>query len=283
MKKLVIGLSILGLLWIAKLTYDLQHISQQVENLQSQIVKTEQAKDNLNDQLIALQRQVQQHLTANKDHQKTVAQIAPNDVGHQLSPLVLIRQELDLIEFATKQNQNVYAISQIQKLTQQIGQYEVAETLKQSLYDALDKDQRSIEQYSNQQQQQLLQFIAISHDINDQMNILLDKQNQQYQPQQKTTYIWQKWFDFQPTQQPKTNLIYQSLTLKEAQLRFTLAQQFLVKDDYDHYQQSIDDIVNLLQQTPGFEKTKLMALLATAKQLPTLTVPKLTSLDLVNG
>ena len=59
MRKLVSIIILLGIAWVAKLSYDMWQISRTVPELQQNLLQSEQQYANLNDQLDALQRQIQ--------------------------------------------------------------------------------------------------------------------------------------------------------------------------------------------------------------------------------
>lgn len=59
MRKLVSIIILLGIAWVAKLSYDMWQISRTVTELQQSLLQSEQQYANLNDQLVALQRQIQ--------------------------------------------------------------------------------------------------------------------------------------------------------------------------------------------------------------------------------
>lgn len=59
MRKLVSIIILLGIAWVAKLSYDMWQISRTVPELQQSLLQSEQQYANLNDQLVALQRQIQ--------------------------------------------------------------------------------------------------------------------------------------------------------------------------------------------------------------------------------
>jgi hypothetical protein len=59
MRKLVSIIILLGIAWLAKLSYDMWQISRTVPELQQSLLQSEQQYANLNDQLVALQRQIQ--------------------------------------------------------------------------------------------------------------------------------------------------------------------------------------------------------------------------------
>lgn len=268
-------------LWLGKLTYDVGQLSQSLTAQQTQITQNEQTNDNLNDQLIALQRQLQTHLQV-KTEAKIAKVVEENSTNSHLDPMLLVRQKLELIQFALKQHQDLYAIEKIQELNHQLLHDNLAPALNQNLYEALAKDQQTIEQYYHQQQSQLTQIHVISKQADDEFKNLLNQNSQNYQPVKTSSHFWQKWLDIQPTQRAQSELMVQRLVVKEVQLRFLLAQQYLENGDINSYQQAIDDTLTTLQSAPSLQQKTLQSLLKKTKQIPFLPVPKMSAFDLLN-
>ena len=127
MRKLVVASSLLVLFWIAKLNYDVLQNTKQLQELQTRILHSEQANANVNDQVVALQRQFNDAPTAS-----TVATSnAPLANQQSLNPTILVKQQLQLVQFALQQQQEVYAFEQLQKLNQDIANYQLSPALQQ--------------------------------------------------------------------------------------------------------------------------------------------------------
>lgn len=279
MRKLFVALSLLVILWIAKLNYDVMQNTKQLQELRTQVLHGEQANANANDQLVALQRQ----LASSKEASVPVPDVAHPEgaVEHSLNPVILVKQQLQLVQFALQQQQDVYAFEQLQKLNQEIASYNLSAALQQSLYQAISQDLQTIQQYHDNHQNQLDQLHLLFRQIDQQLNQLLFSQNQQYQPAQKK-HFWNNWFKVESTDQPQTELMNQRLVLKEMQIRLVLAKQLLESGQYDEYQQTLLEVHQLLRQAPTFNQRNLMGLLEKAKQLPAVTAPKLTALAILN-
>ena len=71
MRKIVYLILLLSLLWLAKLSYDVAQYSQIVPQLQQQLAKTEQRYTLLNDQFVAVQRQLKDGTIADASESKT--------------------------------------------------------------------------------------------------------------------------------------------------------------------------------------------------------------------
>lgn len=277
MRKLVVASSLLVLFWIAKLNYDVLQNTKQLQELQTRILHSEQANANVNDQVVALQRQFNDAPTAS-----TVATSnAPLANQQSLNPTILVKQQLQLVQFALQQQQEVYAFEQLQKLNHDIANYQLSPALQQSLYQAIGQDLQNLQQYHDNHQNQLDQLHLLFRQIDQQLNQLLSRQTQQYQPLQKK-HFWNGWFKVESTDQPKTELMNQRLVLKEIQLRLVLARQLLDSGEYDQYQQTLLDVNQLLTQAPTFNRQTLEQLLEKAKQIPVVTAPKLTALAILN-
>lgn len=276
MRKLFVALSLLIVAWMVKLNYDLVQNSKQLQELQTRILHSEQANANANDQLVALQRQL-------APNEATASDVASSESAavHALNPIILVKQQLQLVQFALQQQQDVYAFQQLQKLNQEIAGYDLSPALQQSLYQAITQDLQNIQQYHDNHQNQLDQLHLIFRQMDQQLNQLLLNQTQQYQPVQQK-HFWNRWFKVESTDQPQTELMNQRLVLKEMQIRLVLAKQLLESGQYDEYQQTLLEVNQLLRQAPTFNRHTLSVLLEKAKQLPAVTMPKLTALAILN-
>lgn len=276
MRKLFVALSLLIVAWMVKLNYDLVQNSKQLQELQTRIVHSEQANANANDQLVALQRQLAPNET-------TASDVASSESAavHALNPIILVKQQLQLVQFALQQQQDIYAFQQLQKLNQEIAGYDLSPALQQSLYQAITQDLQNIQQYHDNHQNQLDQLHLIFRQMDQQLNQLLLSQTQQYQPVQQK-HFWNRWFKVESTDQPQTELMNQRLVLKEMQIRLVLAKQLLESGQYDEYQQTLLEVNQLLRQAPTFNRHALSLLLEKAKQLPAVMMPKLTALAILN-
>lgn len=91
MRKILSVILILALGWLAKLSYDMFQISQQLPVLQQNLLKLDQNNAKLNDQLVALQRQI---VTAPEQHSPSSAPVT--NAAFTANPVVLIKQQLSL-------------------------------------------------------------------------------------------------------------------------------------------------------------------------------------------
>ena len=256
MKKILILLLILSLLWIIKLSYDVFNVSAQQTELISSLHRIEQNNANLNDQLVALQRQV-------KVEAGTVAQgvQAEHDLKaievSNIDPVVVIKQQLDLIEFMLKQQKLNEALDKLMNLDRNLEQYTLAPSLKQSLHQVIAKDQQVIQQFASDRVAQQTKVDGLIHQLDQALTqeINIPKLSSG-QPQ--TKHFWQRWLVIEPAKQPAVALMQRPLILKEAQLRLLLAHQALQQGQYLEYQESLTEIIQLLHQIPDEKSRQLI-------------------------
>ena len=256
MKKILILLLILSLLWIIKLSYDVFNVSAQQTELISSLHRIEQNNANLNDQLVALQRQV-------KFEAGTVAQgvQAEHDLkaieASNIDPVVVIKQQLDLIEFMLKQQKLNEALDKLMNLDRNLEQYALAPSLKQSLHQVIAKDQQVIQQFASDRVAQQTKVDGLIHQLDQALTqeINIPKLSSG-QPQ--TKHFWQRWLVIEPAKQPAVALMQRPLILKEAQLRLLLAHQALQQGQYLEYQESLTEIIQLLHQIPDEKSRQLI-------------------------
>ena len=145
MKKIFSLLALVALIWLSKLSYDFYSVSKSLQSLQEDLRKSEQKNANLNDQLIAVQRQSSQEESSNiQKKQQASAQASPTGVVVQ-SPTVL-KSQLELIQFAIQQRQFVFAFQKMNELDQSLDHYDLADALKAALSMALAQDKQNVQQ-----------------------------------------------------------------------------------------------------------------------------------------
>ncbi|NNG77309.1 hypothetical protein HLH10_13700 [Acinetobacter sp. ANC 4277] len=273
MKKILILLLILSLLWIIKLSYDVFNISAQQTELSSSLHRIEQSNANLNDQLVALQRHV-------KAEGGTVAQgtQAEHDLktieASSIDPIVVIKQQLDLIEFMLKQQKLNEALDKLMYLDQNLEQYALAPSLKQSLHQVIAKDQQVIQQFASARVAQQAKVDDLIHELDQALTQEINTpQLSSSQPQSK--YFWQRWLVIEPAKQPAIALMQRPLILKEAQLRLLLAHQALQQGQYLEYQESLTEIIQLLNQIPDEKSRQLIQNIQKIKGFTVVPTPSL--------
>ena len=275
MRKIVYLILLLSLLWLAKLSYDVAQYSQIVPQIQQQLSQTEQRSALLNDQLVALQRQGQ-NADLNVENAKDVNTIINQTT---LSPVLLVKQQLELVQFALDQQQFLYAIDHLNQAQQQVLKYAVSPALQQSLIKALEQDKQAIQQYVLAQTQQQQQLDNILQQLDQK---LADEiQNPTIKIQKNENNAWWHWFKLEKVQRDSPDLINRGLVLKEAHLRLLLASQALHEGQMLEYKKSVQEVLQLLQGLPDRNTQQLKLRLEKLLNLPLQPAPKLTTLSLL--
>lgn len=272
MKKVWIGLLFFSILWIIKLTYDQDQYLQRLDVLERQATKVEQNADNINDQLIAFQRKAQ---PIGSQEQNEAVVTATADQHSATNPVILIRQQLDLIQFAIQQKQTVYALERLELLSEKTLNYDFAPALKNSVHESLIQDQKNLIQFNIQHTAQLKSAYRTLTSIDHFLEQLIQKNTLNYQPVSEQKYKGFSWFSLQPSSQAKTNLMGQTISVKEAQLRLLLAKQMIDAGQYEEYKNHLDTIASLSHQSPMLNKKELFDLINQAKNIPLNDPPKL--------
>lgn len=256
MKKIFILLLVLSFIWILKLSYDIFKMTAQQTELANSLHGIEQTNANLNDQLVALQRHI-------KVTDGTVNQVARTEKdlkttnASAIDPIVLIKQQLDLIEFMLKQQKFNEALDKLIALDRNLEHYVLAPSLKQSLHQVIEKDQQVIQQFMNERVMQQVKVSVLLHQLDRALaQEITTPQLSSSQPHSQS--FWQRWIMIEPAKQSTTGLIQRPLILKEAQLRLLLAQHALQQGQYVEYQQSLDEIIQLLNQLPDQKSRQLI-------------------------
>ena len=276
MRKFFVFIIILAVLWLAKLSYDSYQFSQRFDTLQNSITQVEQKNANLNDQLVALQRQLADPSLTGLNNQPHV----PAQSSSSLNPVVVIKQRLELIQFALQQHQYIYAVDKLNQLNQALPAYTLAPALERSLHESINKDQQAIQQFvvSKNQQQQIFDDLIQSIDRDLQSAQQNSTVQLQRQPEQ---HFWQGWFQMQRVEHAPAELINRRIILKEVQLRLLLARQALNDGHLTEYQHVLSLAIQQLAQLPDAQSQNLFKRLEKLKQLPSLPIPKLITLELL--
>lgn len=275
MRKIVYLILALGLVWLAKLSYDVAQYSHTLPQLQQQLDQTQQRYALLNDQFVAVQRQVQNNRVV-EPAENTVTMPA---IVAGVAPIILIKQHLQLIQFAVEQQQFIYALEHLNQLQQQIVQYAVAPALQQSLMKAIEQDRLAIQQFvlAQTQQQQQLDNLLQQLDQKIQQEI----SNPGITLQKNANGTWWQWFRLEKVEQPATDLMNRHVVLKEAQLRLLLASQALNQGQISEYRKSVQEVIQLLVKLPDQKSQQIRSRLEKVLNLPAVPTPKLTTLSLL--
>ena len=279
MKKALILFLILILMCMVKLGYELLNLSAQQSEFSSSLHQIEQNNANLNDQLVAVQRQLSTAQGTTQSDAKPTGHLN-NEMVASIEPVVLIQQQLDLIEFMLKQHQFNDALDKLLHLDRNLESYTLAPSLKHSLHQAIQKDQQSIQQVSSARAAQQTKVTLFMQQLDQALSVEINS------PQLTATameprYFWQRWILIEPAKQPATALIQRPLILKEAQLRLLLANHALQQGQYLEYQQALIQIIQLLNKVPDAKSRQLIQKIQTLKDFTVIPVPLLNTRALV--
>ena len=269
MKKLVVIVVLIALVWIVKLSFDVMQISAQQQQLSQSLHLAEKTNANLNDQLVALQRR---NYTQDAAEQSAVSSAIPQEDAIQ--PMEIVARQLDLVEFSLQQQQFHYATEMLENLDREVNEYALAPALKQSLHQVIQQDQKQIQQFITTRDAQYQQVSQLLQQLDQQLK------QQAQQPELNPAdvddrYFWQKWLSIESAKQPATQLMQRQIILKEAQLRLLLARQVFMQGQYVQYQQEVNDIIQLLQQLPDQKAQQLVQQLEKIKNLNIVPAPSL--------
>ena len=269
MKKLVVIVVLIALVWIVKLSFDVMQISAQQQQLSQSLHLAEKTNANLNDQLVALQRR---NYTQDAPEQPAVSSAVQQEDAIQ--PVDMVAQQLDLVEFSLQHQQFHYATVMLANLEREMNEYALAPALKQSLHQVIQQDQKQIQQFITTRDAQYQQVSQLLQQLDQQLK------QQAQQPELNPAdvddrFFWQKWLSIESAKQPATQLMQRQIILKEAQLRLLLARQVFMQGQYVQYQQEVNDIIQLLQQLPDQKAQQLVQQLEKIKNLNIVPTPSL--------
>ena len=276
MKKLIYVLGLVAMLWLIKLSFDFYQVSARLDSLQDVLHQSEQQNAHLNDRLVAVQRQ------AEAQSEQPTSQVSPqnSDAISNLTPNLLIQQQLELVQFALQQHQYVYAIEKLNQLQQALQHYALADTLKTSLYQAIEQDKQNIQKFVLAMNTQKAQLDDILQQLDQ--KISQELKNTQLMPATHSNeHFWQKWFQVDVLSSSSPELVNRKAILKEAQLRILLAQHALAQGETVEYQLLLTLAIQQLNTLPDAASQKLKQQLLNVKQMPMLPVPKLSSTAIV--
>lgn len=275
MRKIAYFILVLGLVWLAKLSYDVAQYSQTIPQLQQQLVQSQQQYSLLNDQLVGLQRQLQDKNTSNTNNKFVTTPITIDGIA----PAVVIKQKLQLVQFAVDQQQFIFALEQLNQLQQQMAQHQVSPALQHGLIKAMEQDKQNIQQYVLLQTQQRQQFDTLLQYLDQQLQQEMQKPDIRLQKNSERS--WWQWFKFEKVQRTPPDLIQRSILLKEAQLRLLLAEQALHLNQATEYRKSMQEVMLLLEDLPDRSSQQMKLRVEKMLNLPVIPAPKLTTLGLL--
>lgn len=277
MKKIIYLVVLLVGVWLVKLSFNAIQSAQAIDQLQQQLINTEQRSVLLNDQLVALQRQLQQ---GNHDENVHATTALPAPMTG-IAPALLIQTQLQLVQFALDQQQYIYALDHLHQVQQDLPQSHVAVALQRSLNSAITQDKQAIQQYILTQTQQQQQFDQLLQQLDQklQQNLQSPKLNM---PKTESATGWH-WFKLEKIQRTPPDFMQRNIALKEIQLRLLLASQALHAGQQQEYHQSLQEVIQLLAQLPDRDSQQIKLQLEKLANLPAASAPKLITLGLLGA
>lgn len=279
MKKLFYLVFGIGFLWLIFLSYNFYNTSQQVALIQEKLHKAEQDNANLNDHLVALQRDLQSKIPTTKQGSATAV---TTDTKGQIQPTVLFRQKLELAQFALEQQQFLYALEQLNALDILVERYDVADTLKMSLHRAVAQDKKMIQQYMTNKNSQLMQVGDLLESIDQSLKAEMKNEQLDWQLAAEGSF-WSKLFKLERVEQQAPALLNRRLILKEIQLRVLFAQRALIQGQWVDYQNMLSLVQEELKQLPDAYSQRLKTKIRALQQTQVLPVPKLSSMAILES
>ncbi|AOA59546.1 hypothetical protein [Acinetobacter larvae] len=291
MRKYLFILFFLILAWLIKLSFNSYQYAEQLNALMTQDHQIAQHYANLNDQVIALQRNQLEYSQALKKSTSprpaVKASKAPSpamsaadeNTARIIQPAQLFKQQLQLAQFAVQQQQYVYALEQLNEIKQSLDHYAIAASIQQSLTQAIDRDIKSIQHFvlSQQQQQQHLEQVLSSID-----GALIDAlQQQQLSPSAQNQHFWQRWFQIEQRTDQHVDLVHRRYILKEVQLRTLLAKQALIRGEAVEFREMLNIAMLEIQQLPDASSQKIKQQLKAVQNASLVAAPQLTALDIL--
>lgn len=278
MKKLFIVFFILSLAWIAKLSYDLFGLNSAQTELTQNFKQLQQQNANLNDQLVALKRQVATGQAANPETpNKGTVQDTP--VADLQDDLPLVEQYLDLVEFALQQQQYAMAMEKLNQLSNQLEHLELAPALLGSLNQAIDKDREVLKQFINNRLVQQNKLKELLQQIDVEMEKEIQVQHQHRATAQSS--FWQRWIQIESVEKPSAVLMQRNLVLKEAQLRLLIAENSVQQGQQVAFQQALKSVIEVLAQLPDAQSKQWIQRLEQIKAAPQTPTPQLNTRTLI--
>lgn len=276
MRKIVYLILLLSLVWLGKLSYDVAQYSQALPQLQQQLAQTEQRYALLNDQFVAVQRQLQQ---GNEATTTLPEHTAPVAVVTGVAPRLVIQQQLQLVQFALEQQQFIYALDHLNQVQQHMNEYSIAPALKHSLIQAIQQDKQTIQQFVLTQNQQQQQLDALLQQLDQ--SLRREIRNPQVDVTSNEKQVWWHWFTLERVQRNTPDLMNRHIALKEIQLHLLLASQALHQGQIESYRDTLQQVQQLLAELPDQQSQQINNSLKKVINLPVITPPKLTALALL--
>ncbi len=288
---ILILLAALNLALIGVVVRTQQHLSV----VDGQLQNMSQAYGRLNDQLVALQSYSKPDNTSSKNVQtsgknnaKSLSQADLAATGsanlNTTSPIAventkaMLLAQLELVQFALKQQQYVYALEKLKAVQNAVPKQPLAMTLQQSLIHGLLLDQKNIQQQVERlQQQQRMLFAALGQ---------IDLQIQQMMLQTPNIATrheswWKNWLILERASTDNPQLHNRIQIYQELQWRLQLAQQAQLQGQYVLCQQQLMMAQRLFNRVPDAAGRHIQQQLSHLQRQPRLAMPQLQSMMLL--
>ena len=190
--------------------------------------------------------------------------------------LSYVKDRLSLIQAMLQQQRISMALSQIQNLKQKLGQEQLlASSLNSTLIEALQRDQNTITQYSQQRSEHLSVLQQQLQKIETQLEpVALDQASQ--------SRSWSNWFKLQRVDQvQQPDLQQRALHYKEMQLHLLLAQQALYAGQKAFYRQQIATLAENLAVYPDATSQSVLKSLKSLDGIALNPAPQLSAITLL--
>lgn len=270
MNKWLLGITILMLIWVVKLSWDLQQLKTiHISNLNMQMSQQTQQVGRLNDEFVALQNRV------NTSEPSKNALTANNiDTQSIYSATEYYSDRISLTQIALDQQQFTLALDYIQELRQKLAaDNTISDTLKNALMLALVRDQASIVSYLQQRSEHLQlihqELAGLDKLLKPQ---LLDNKNNKWD--------LKHWFSLEKaTETP--DLMQRELFYQKLEFKLLLAQQALVSGQIKLYKTEISELIKLVALQPDEHAKTLSLQLRKIQQLNLGGLPQMTAASLM--
>lgn len=278
MKKLIWIVMALALIWFVKLSLEIYTLSNKQTVLEHNLAQIQQQNANLNDQVAALKRRFM-GADATTDITKTQSNL--NSPIYMTDDTALVRQQLDLIEFALQQQQYAVAIDKLNQLERVLSDYELSAAMREGLQRVISKDRTMLKQYVANEIEQNNKLKELLRKIDREITQELAKPYQQDVKEESS--FWQRMIRIEPTEKPSTVLMQRAVILKEAQLRLIMAQNALQQGQRIGFVKALDATNEVLKQLPDQQSKVWIEQIKNTKSTPVSPLPTLNTRTLIGA
>lgn len=268
----------LALIWFVKLSFEIYTLSNKQTVLEHNLTQIQQQNANLNDQVAALKRRFM-GADATTDITKTQSNL--NSPIYMTDDTALVRQQLDLIEFALQQQQYAVAIDKLNQLERVLSDYELSAAMREGLQRVISKDRTMLKQYVANEIEQNNKLKELLRKIDREITQELAKPYQQDVKEESS--FWQRMIRIEPTEKPSTVLMQRAVILKEAQLRLIMAQNALQQGQRIGFVKALDATNEVLKQLPDQQSKVWIEQIKNIKSTPVSPLPTLNTRTLIGA